>query len=387
MDQAAVQPMHLKTLRAELAQVKSELKTKERLFDNIVESSLSGYWLWNLQDDSLFLSPSYKKMFGYKDDEMESSKEAAQGLMNPKDFARVQTALESMLTAKKSKPCRQEVRFKHKDGSTIWVLCTGSVFERDEAGNPKSVLGCHVNITDLKKAKDLQKYAEELELKNLEMEQLAYFASHDLQEPLNTIKSFSTLLRDKLSQNEDQEVEEYLKFISQGTDRMKGLIKGLLSYSKIGKESDEAEVDCNELVKGIVVDLTALIHEKKAEVTVSELPTVLGYPAELRAVFQNLISNGLKYNKSRKPKVIIKSEKMDEYWKFVVKDNGIGVPLKDRSKIFKLHQRLHTNSEIEGTGLGLAHCQKIVEDLHHGRIWVERNPKGGSAFCFTIPRK
>ncbi len=376
----------VKALREELAHTRSELSKSQLLFESIVESSMAGYLIWNIKKDTIFLSPTFKSMFGYEDHELPNSAETINKLMFDQDLPRAYEQIEKHITSNGKIPYHIEVRYKHKDGSTVWVICSGKIVERDENGEPITMVGCHVNVTDLKKAEDLKKYTEELEQRNHEVEQFAYVASHDLQEPLNTIKSFVSLLEGKLDKIGDEDVKLYLSHLGQGADRMSGLIKGLLEYSRIGKESVLSKVNCQSVVTGIIEDYNALILECKAQVEMSDLPVIMGYETELRIVFQNLIGNALKYRDQESPIIQIKAEEDENHWKFSVSDNGIGIDPKNRTKIFKLYQRLHTHQEYEGNGLGLAHCQKIIEDLHHGGIWVIKNPPRGSIFYFTIKK-
>ena len=166
---------------------------------------------------------------------------------------------------------------------------------------------------------------------------------------------------------------------------MSKLIKGLLDYSRIGANKELVSVDCDKLVKNVLNDLSAQINETKAEVEVDPLPVLMGYETELYGLFQNLISNAIKFRKKEvKPKIHILAHKREDSWEFGIADNGIGMEPKYQQKIFAIFQRLHLRKEYEGTGIGLAHCQKIV-DLHGGKIWVDSQPGAGSTFYFTIP--
>jgi two-component system CheB/CheR fusion protein len=217
------------------------------------------------------------------------------------------------------------------------------------------------------------------------MEQFAYVASHDLQEPLNTIQGFINLLMLKQAGTPDSELTQYLGYISQGANRMSNLIKGLLEYSRIGKETLMTKVSCQALLDDVKADLNLSIKECNATIEVGELPSVMGYDIELRILFQNLVSNALKFRRAEPPVIAISCVKESEHWIFLVADNGIGIDPVFGEKIFKLYQRLHPRGAYQGYGLGLAQCHKIVTELHNGRIWVEPNSPVGSRFCFTIP--
>ncbi len=372
-------------LRRELEEVKVKLKEKEALFNSITESTLAGYWIWQIKENAMFISPHLKAMLGYKDEELENSVDTINKLMHPSDLPDTYSLLGKHIESNGKIPFEIEVRYKHKEGSIVWVICSGNIVKRDEQGNPSVMIGCHLDNTDLKKAEGVKKYAEELERKNVEMEQFAYVASHDLQEPLHTIQGFIGLLSTLLRDHPDKEVPQYLNFINQASLRMSSLIKGLLEYSRIGKEALMSKVDCNVILKEVEADLDRWIKESNAKIEVGELPSVMGYDMELRIVFQNLISNALKFRSKEPPLIKVSAVKDEGYWKFSVADNGIGVDPQFSEKIFKLYQRLHRKEEYEGNGLGLAQCHKIVTELHSGRIWVEPNNARGSIFNFSIP--
>jgi len=373
----------IEELRRELAAVTSKLAKKEALFDSITEHTLAGYWIWEIPENKMFISPHLKAMLGYKDEELPNSPETINMLMHPSDLPDAYALLGKHLESNGKIPFEIEVRYKHKNGSIVWVICSGNIVQRDENGKPIEMIGCHLDNTELKKAEGIQKYAKELERKNTEMEQFAYVASHDLQEPLNTIQGFINLLQ--LKNSPDAEVSQYLGYISQGASRMSSLIKGLLEYSRIGKETLMTKVNCNEILDEVKADLNLSIKDCNAKIEIGDLPSVMGYEIELRILFQNLLSNALKFRGTESPVISISCVNESEQWKFLVCDNGIGIDPAFHEKIFKLYQRLHTRGEYQGYGLGLAQCHKIVTELHNGRIWVEQNKPKGSVFFFTIP--
>lgn len=225
---------------------------------------------------------------------------------------------------------------------------------------------------------------QELERKNRELEQFAYVASHDMQEPLRTISSFVELLQKQYQGNLDDRADKYMNFIMQASERMKVLISDLLEYSRIGKKKELSVVDCNMLLKEVLADLGKAINEAGAEIKSGSLPIVLAYPTEMKQLLQNLISNALKFKKKdTPPQIQIHAKQVDGHWQFSVSDNCIGIDPKHNERIFAIFQRLHTRSEYEGSGIGLANCKKIAE-LHGGKIWVESTVGEGSNFHFTI---
>jgi signal transduction histidine kinase len=236
-----------------------------------------------------------------------------------------------------------------------------------------------------KKQEELQKKTTQLENKNKELEQFAYISSHDLQEPLHTVMSVVDLFDKEYKGQLDKNADMYLTFITQATNRMSDLIKGLLKYSRIGYDRELATIDCSTIMKNTQDDLASIITETNTIIEIGKLPLLNGYQTELGLLFQNLITNAIKFRKNNtQPKIIISAQKEEGYWKFSFSDNGIGIDPDHQEKIFIIFQRLHPRSEYEGTGIGLAHCQKIV-DLHGGNIWVNSQLNEGSTFYFTIP--
>ncbi|WP_158085343.1 PAS domain S-box protein [Niastella vici] len=237
------------------------------------------------------------------------------------------------------------------------------------------------NVTLEKKVKQR---TGELEIKNKELEQFAYVASHDLQEPLRTTSSFVELLRKQYHGKLDDNANRYIDYVIQASDRMKTLIKDLLDYSRIGREKKFEPVDCNVAFEEVLADLAKVIKENKAVITTGKLPVVNAFPTELKLLFQNLISNSIKFQKQGiAPFIEISAVREMGHWHFRFRDNGIGIEKQYQQRIFIIFQRLHNRSVYEGSGIGLAHCKKIVE-LHGGTIWVESEAGKGSIFHFTI---
>jgi signal transduction histidine kinase/streptogramin lyase len=224
-----------------------------------------------------------------------------------------------------------------------------------------------------------------LERKNKEMEEFAYIASHDLQEPLRTTSGFVKLLQKQYQGKFDEKGEIYFNYILEASDRMKLLINNLLEYSQIGKKKELQQVNCDVILKNVLADLGVAITEAGAEITYDPLPIIGGYPTEMKQLLQNLVTNAIKFRKKdTSPKIDIGAKLVNEEWQFTVSDNGIGIDEKYAEKIFVIFQRLNAQSEYKGSGIGLSHCKKIVE-LHNGKIWVNSRPGEGSRFSFTIP--
>ncbi|MEM6722502.1 MAG: PAS domain S-box protein [Bacteroidota bacterium] len=250
-----------------------------------------------------------------------------------------------------------------------------------------AIIGVSFDLTEKKKAEEAKALARDLKIKNQELEQFAYAASHDMKEPLRTINSFSELILKKFGGQMNQELKSYFGLIKSASARMWLLVSDLLRYSTIGENSGTHLVNTGNLVDTILKDLSHTIKESKASITVDPLPELEAYNLELGQLFQNLISNAIKFRKPEQAPIIhIKAEEQAKYWVFSVHDNGIGIPEKAQDRIFNIFQRLHHKSEYEGTGIGLAHCRRIAE-LHQGSIWVQSEEEVGSTFYFSIRKE
>tara|TARA_R110001592_G_scaffold8105_2_gene44822 strand:- start:419018 stop:421018 length:2001 start_codon:yes stop_codon:yes gene_type:complete len=277
-----------------------------------------------------------------------------------------------------------EIKNKAKDGSFYWVL-TAIVPFKNEEGDITEFMALRQDVTERKKTEELRlAHLLKLEYKNKELEQFAYVASHDLQEPLRTIINFTDLLSKKKKDHFDEVSLKSLQFIQEATVRMSQLINSLLDYNRIDNDNNLTLVDCNELIHEIEIELSKEIIDTETTIIVQKLPTITGYEPPLKMLFQNLISNAIKFRKEGiKPLIRISAIQNDIGWLFSIKDNGIGISTKHYEKIFVIFQQLHNKNKYEGSGIGLSHCRKIV-DLHGGKIWVDSKLNEGSIFNFTI---
>ncbi|XZN92430.1 MAG: ATP-binding protein [Microcoleus sp.] len=230
----------------------------------------------------------------------------------------------------------------------------------------------------------LLKSNQELARSNAELEQFAYVASHDLQAPLATIASYAQLLEKRYQEQLDSQANKFIGNIVQGCTRMQALIDDLLEYSRVGRSHKPFKpTNCNQVLEQALANLQGVIRDTQAVVSYGELPVVNGEISQLVQLFQNLVGNAIKYRKNEPPAISISVCKQHDHWLFSVADNGIGIARQHQERIFQIFQRLHTQKEYSGTGIGLAICQKIVE-LHGGRIWVNSEPGQGSIFYFTL---
>jgi PAS domain S-box-containing protein len=267
-----------------------------------------------------------------------------------------------------------DARHRTRDGRSIAIEGRWNVVV-DDTGAAVGLIGTSRDVTAR------QAIEEDLSRSNAELQQFANVASHDLAEPLRTIASFVQLLAQRYVGRLDADADEFIGFTLDGVKRMQALIQDLLSYSNVSQlDYDLATVDCDELV----IEVGTALRAEEA-ISRSALPSIRADAGQLRRVFQNLIGNGLKFvPPDREPRVTVSADRRDACWQFSVADNGIGITAGDRDGIFKMFQRLHSQEEFPGTGMGLSICQRIVE-RHGGRLWVDSVEGRGSTFHFTIP--
>jgi chemotaxis family two-component system sensor kinase Cph1 len=238
----------------------------------------------------------------------------------------------------------------------------------------------------LRKANEIAKLAEELKRSNAELQQFAYVASHDLQEPLNQVISYVQLLEMRYQDQLDNKAKDFIGFAVDGVTQMQQLIDDLLAYSRLGSRAKEfAPTDLNKILQRVLTNLQIKIEDSQAVINYNSLPIVYGDDTQLMQLWQNLITNALKFKSNQPPEINIRIEEQDKFWLFSIQDNGIGMEQKFSERIFVIFQRLHTKDEYPGTGIGLTICKKIVE-RHGGKIWVESELNQGSTFYFTIAK-
>ncbi|MEN9347090.1 MAG: hypothetical protein RLZZ77_601 [Bacteroidota bacterium] len=280
----------------------------------------------------------------------------------------------------------REWTYVKKDGTEFPVLLVLSA-HRGLDGVPIGYIGVAMDITERKQTEETRRQFTVLEAKSKELEQFAYAASHDLREPLLTIKNYVAILMEEFKENASPVSEKYAQFISKAVMRMEELITGLLDYSRLSRVKQAQVVSVQTILEDVRLDLNSLIERNSVRLGIGEMPTVVAYPLELKLLFQNLISNAIKFTRpNTKPEIDISAQKTENGWLFRVSDNGIGISESDYVKIFDLFQRLHSKVDFDGTGIGLAQCKKIAE-IHNGKIWVESKEGVGSDFYFTIQLK
>ncbi len=359
------------------------LRLSEERYALAVYGSSDGLWDWNVLTGDVYYSPRWKEIIGYEDWEIEHHIDAFAALLHPDDKARVFEAVREHFEQKM--PYQIEFRMREKSGEYRWILARGQAIW-DETGKAMRMAGSHTDISDRKLAEQqLLQLADELRRSNQELEQFAYVASHDLQEPLRAVTSYTQLLSQRYQGNLDAKADKWLAYIIDGATRMQQLINDLLAYSRVGTKGKELEpTDCSAVLDRTLANLQVAIAEKNATVTRDSLPVVMGDEGQLVQLFQNLIGNAIKFCREDMPIVQISAVQKDSEWLFAVRDNGIGIEPEYAERIFIIFQRLHSRRDYAGTGIGLAICKRIVE-RHGGRIWVESQLGEGATFYFTFP--
>ncbi len=361
----------------ELVDVKEQLESYLSLL-----GATDGGWNWNLETNQIDFSKRFYEMLGFRGDEDEGLPESVEDLrsrIHSEDIKRLAASLKNHL--RRQHPFESEFRIRMKDDSFRWFRARGQAM-RDESDKPRRMAGSIYDIT-VRKNVELQ-----LKASNSDLAQYAYVASHDLQEPLRAVMGFCQLLQQKYAQQLDEKANGYIQHVVEGSQRMKNLIDDLLQFAKVGRGVPETKlVDLNEVVATVTGTLERVIEESNAIVEVSPLPKVTGSEGLLTQLFQNLITNGLKFHaEGNQPKLTISSITREHEFEIRIADNGIGIAFEHQGQIFDLFERVHSRKEFSGTGIGLAICKRIVE-RHRGEIRAESAAGQGSVFVITLPTK
>lgn len=366
---------------------KAILISNER-FNLVTKATSDIIWDWDLITNKVIrASDNMKKILGYDFNDANETDSFWPDLIHPEDLLKINEHFETVFSNPEEMHMDSEYRVLKADGKYAYIYDKGFIV-RDNTGKPIRVIGASQDMTKLKEHElQLQKHAKELAVSNEELEQFAYVASHDLQEPLRMVTSFLTQLENKYGNVLDEKGKKYIDFAVDGAKRMRQIILDLLDYSRAGRTMDDMEnIDLNELLQEIQILFSKEIKDRQATVFINELPILIGYSSPLRQVFRNLIGNALKYSKAGiSPSIKISADELTHHWKFSITDNGIGIDKEYFDRIFVIFQRLHNKDEYSGTGIGLAITKKIIENMG-GKIWLSSEVGKGSAFYFTIQK-
>ena len=369
------------------------LEANER-FEKVADVTADAIWDWDIVNDNFYRGKGFEQIFGYEVGRTMREREFWKDTFHPEDVSRLSSSVQKALKNPELFEWEEEYRIVQKNGQERTVI-DKAVIIRNEKGQATRMIGALTDITYLKEYEkellglneSLQEKVKDLELAYEELEQFSYIASHDLQEPLRMVSSFLEQLKRKYSDQLDDKALQYIHFATDGAKRMKAIILDLLEYSRAGKfQEAKQEVDLNQLIEEYSILRQRVINVKKAKISYSGIPNIVGYKAPLTQVIHSLIDNGVKYCKPNiSPVISISTTVSKTEWTISVKDNGIGISKEFFDQIFIIFQRLHNREDYEGTGIGLAIVKKQVESWG-GKVWLESEIDKGSIFYFTIPK-
>jgi PAS domain S-box-containing protein len=350
-----------------------ELRSSQNLIRDIIDNTSAMIYILDIEGRFILVNRKIEKLFGFPNAEI--------GGRTRQDFLPLELAIQHRNNDLEVFETGQGKIFEEEnlepDGRHVYLTTKFPLF--DANGNIYAVCGISTDMTARKQME------EELRRSNVELEQFAYVASHDLQEPLRAVAGMVQLLQRRYQGRLDERADEYIDHAVEAAGRMQTLINDLLAFSRVGRRSNPIEaVQSKACLNAAVKNLDSAIRNSNAEITADALPMVHADPSQLIQLFQNLIANGIKFRNITEPQIHIAAKRVENAWQFSVQDNGIGIEPQYFERIFLVFQRLHTRREYAGTGIGLAICKKIVE-RHGGNIWVESTPGIGSTFYFTLP--
>jgi PAS domain S-box-containing protein len=361
----------------ERKQMEEELILKDLVF----ESSVAANSTADINGDINHCNLAFLKIWGYDKKEEVLGRPIADFFMNKEE---TEPILQSVNTTGQ---WQGEFLAKKKDGSTFISRGYATVV-KNETGKMIGYQSANLDITDqIQAEEELKKTLEDLKCSNNELEQFAYVASHDLQEPLRMVASYTQLLEQRYKDKLDNDAKDFINFAVDGANRMQRLINDLLIYSRLSTRNEPLKItDCHSALGQALANLNKVLQESHALVTNDDLPSIWADETQFVLLFQNLIANAIKFKDDGRPRIHISTEEKDSEWVFSIRDNGLGIEPEFKDRIFIIFQRLHSRDKYPGTGIGLAICKKIVE-RHGGKIWFDSVPGKGSTFLFTIPKK
>jgi PAS domain S-box-containing protein len=361
-------------------QMEESLRESEQRLQSLLDNSTAVIYMKDMQGRYMMINHRYEDLFHLDRNEVKGKTDQE---IFPKEIADAFQANDREAIAVGMALEKEEVA-PQDDGLHTYLSIKFPLV--DSEGKIYAVCGMSTDISDRKQAEvELQNQKQDLVRSNDELQQFAYVASHDLQEPLRMITSYLELLERRYKGQLDARADQFITYAVDGAARMQILINDLLGYSRVGSRGQSFErVDCEAVLQNAIRNLQVAIAENNAVITHAPLPPVNADVTQLTQLFQNLIGNALKFRREDPPQIHIGVERTNGKWLFSVRDNGIGIESQYTNRIFVIFQRLHSRTEYSGTGMGLAICKKIVE-RHSGKLWVESKPGEGSTFYFTLP--
>ena len=381
-------------LKNSIAEIKTQVQEKtlelalsEERYDLAVRVLSVGIWDKNIRTNRLYCSERFKEILELSDEDIPEMENIGiyklwEARLHPDDRDWVLETRQAHIEHKG--PYDVQYRLRRKDGSYMWIQAKGQAVW-DENDIAVRMVGSIEDITWRKEAEvERERMINKLTESNSELERFAYICSHDLQEPLRMISSFTQRLEQHLGVLLDDRGRHYMHYVTEGAQQARKLISDVLNYARVDHEPELlSNIDSNQVLVSVLQDLSARIEETGAVVTYDPLPEVHMQPTHLRQLLQNIIGNALKFC-TQEPKIHVYATRDGTYWCFSVRDNGIGIAAAHLDKIFWIFQRLHSRDRYPGTGIGLALCKKLTQK-YGGKIWLESMPGVGSTFFFTLP--
>ncbi len=367
---------------ASLADAVEKLQKSRSVLNDAQQVAHIGSWEWDILANKVAWSDELYRIYGLEPESVEITYESYIARVHPEDCESVASSIRAALEGNEDFEFEERIT---RPGGEVRVLQSKGYVIRDESGLPRRMIGtCH-DITERKRDElELERRMDELHRSNRELSMLSYAASHDLKEPLRTIVSNVQLIESRLREINEPEIRRSAGFVFEGVRRMNELIDDLLEYS-IADRPSAGEVESSQAMADAVDRLKSAIQETDARIDVGPLPRVVVGQARLAGLFQNLLSNSIKYrHDGRVPEIRVSATREGSMWRFDVADNGRGFDPDDAEKVFVIFERLNADHGVPGTGLGLAICRRIVE-AQGGRIWAQSEPGRGSVFRFTLP--
>lgn len=361
--------------------VEEKLKKSEQLYRTMTECSNDSIWSLDKYGEFTFMNKRLEEISGYKFEELKGK--TLPFLVSKHDIERVNNIIKTVLEGTAQ---QFEMTYNNKYNNVVTLSVNSAPIY--SYGNIVGVISSGRDITEtVRYAKELKMLTDKLETSNRDLEQFAYTASHDLQEPLRTVCGFAELLESNYKGKLGPDADEFIGYITSGAKRLQQMINDILALSRIGTKGKEfVPTNVERILRIVSENLHSLIDKNRAIITYDQIPTIIADESQIVQLFQNLIDNAIKFRREETPKIHISCKRSNGEWIFCVKDNGIGIDKNQFKKLFIIFQRLHSREEYPGTGIGLAICKKIVE-RHGGKIWLESDVGIGSTFFFTIPAR